>query len=209
MAVWRMTTICGQQSMQFLCISMCVCVSGVGGGWWDFCVVHDCVLNSQIIWLLWTVFSAQGRWIIWKQVCCLLALWGCSMDTESEAEAKFIPIKSCSMAHKAKKVHLAGCRITCIVPSHRACTRETSTSQAANFRFFHVPTWMGIKQFTGAALVVFPNVIRPNRSNSESLTCHLAGVVTLMKQYPGYNSHFLHNEGLWEKNSEPVCHMML
>lgn len=58
---------------------------------------------------------------------------------------------------------------------------------------------MGIKQFTGVALVVFPNVIRPNRSNSESYTCNLAGVVTLMKQYPVFNSHFLHSEGLSEK----------
>lgn len=132
---------------------------------------------------------------------CEAAPW---IQSQRRRPSSFL-LKAAPWRIKPKKFILLGVELLALChPIERAHERLPPAKQLTSV-FFHVPTWMGIKQFTGAALVVFPNVIRPNRSNSESLTCHLAGVVTLMKQYPGYNSHFLHNEGLWEKNSEPVC----
>ena len=59
--------------------------------------------------------------------------------------------------------------------------RETPTDRAANFRFSAQLTWMGIKYFSRAALLDFPNVVGPNGSNADS-----EKVVKLKNMYPPF-----------------------
>ena len=56
---------------------------------------------------------------------------------------------------------------------------------------------MGIKQCNVAALPDFPNVIRPNESNPDSVTSHFMGVYK--KVYPWSYRRLFSHVSEWEK----------